>query len=94
MTSMKHALTKTWSSSKRIKQVKFVRLILNLIKNLVSRLNSDITVVQDSLSTNVSMFLRSAIYVVAMVIIIFIISPILAITLCVGIIPSMIASFH
>ena len=45
--------------------------------DLVSRLNSDIQVIQDSLSTNISMFVRSLLFIVAVLIILIIISPVL-----------------
>ena len=45
--------------------------------DLVSRLNSDIQVIQDSLSTNISMFIRSFIFIIITLIILLLISPVL-----------------
>ena len=45
--------------------------------DLVSRLNSDIQVIQDSLSTNISMFITNSMSIVVTLIILFSISPIL-----------------
>lgn len=64
----------------------------NRTGDLLSRLNSDTSVVQDSLSTNVSMFLRSFVSIVSTIIICFVLSPILAITMFVGIIPIIVFS--
>ena len=50
-----------------------------LIIHLVSRLNSDTSVIQDGLSTNVSMFVRSFIFIILSFAILFYIS--LALTL-------------
>ena len=45
--------------------------------DLVSRLNSDIQVIQDSLSTNISMFIRSFVFIIVTLVILFVISPVL-----------------
>lgn len=56
----------------------------------MSRLNSDTQVIQDCLSTNVSMFVRGSVFIICTLVILFIYSPILTgVTLC-GIIPVMI----
>lgn len=67
---------------------------LNAIYNppwTVSRLNSDVAVIQDGISTNVSMFLRSVCVIGASIVALFVMSPILALTMCTGMIP--VASF-
>jgi len=45
--------------------------------DLLSRLNNDVQVVQDSLSTNVSMFVRSLMFIVLVLVLTFIMSPLL-----------------
>lgn len=55
--------------------------------DLVSRLNSDVDVVENSLSSNVSMFVRCMVSIIATMVIIFILSPILAATFLVGLVP-------
>jgi ABC-type bacteriocin/lantibiotic exporter with double-glycine peptidase domain len=57
---------------------------------LVSRLNSDIQIIQDSLSTNVSMFIRGTAFIIATLAILIYISPVLAGATVVSIIPIMI----
>jgi ABC-type multidrug transport system fused ATPase/permease subunit len=59
---------------------------------LVSRLGSDIAVVQEGLTTNVSMLLRSIIFVIASLVIVFIISWELTLIMIAAIIPVMIFS--
>lgn len=54
---------------------------------LVSRLNSDTSVVQDTLSTSVSILVRALTIIIASIVVLFIMSPILAATLSIGIIP-------
>jgi ABC-type multidrug transport system fused ATPase/permease subunit len=61
--------------------------------DLVSRLNSDIQVIQDSLSTNISMFVRSVLFIVACLIILIIISPILMGTTCAGVVVVLVFAF-
>jgi ABC-type multidrug transport system fused ATPase/permease subunit len=53
----------------------------------VSRLNGDTAVIQDSLSTNVSMFIRSSFTITATMVICFILSWKLALTFLAGMIP-------
>ena len=60
----------------------------------MSRLNSDITVVQDCLSTNASLFARSAVYNVSCIVVLMIISPILTATTFGGIIPLSLFSIY
>jgi len=43
--------------------------------DLLSRLNSDIQIIQDSLSTNISMFLRGVLFIILVLIIMMLISP-------------------
>lgn len=50
-------------------------------------MNSDTSVIQDSLSTNVSIFMRASVFIIATLIILFMLSPILAVTTFAGIIP-------
>lgn len=57
---------------------------------LVSRLNSDIQVIQDGLSTNVSMAVRSTVFIIAVIVLLILISPILAGVTVGSIIPIMI----
>lgn len=57
------------------------------LNSLVSHLNSDAEVVENSLSTNVSMFLRSGTSIIATLIIIFVLQPKLAATFLAGFIP-------
>ncbi len=54
---------------------------------IVSRLNSDIQVVQDTLGTNVSMFVRGLLFIITVLIILMIISPVLTAVTFGGIIP-------
>lgn len=55
--------------------------------DLISRLNSDIQVVQDTLGTNVSMFVRGLLFIITVLIILMIISPTLTAVTFAGIIP-------
>lgn len=55
--------------------------------DLLSRLNSDVQVIQDSLSTNVSMFVRGVIFILAVLTILMFISPILTATTFGAIVP-------
>ena len=61
---------------------------------VVSRLNSDIQVVQDCLSTNASLFARSVIYNVSCIVVLMIISPILTAVTFGGIIPLSLFSIY
>ena len=54
---------------------------------LVSRINSDTQVIQDCLSTNVSMFVRGSTFIICTLIILFIYSPTLAGVTLAGIVP-------
>jgi ABC-type bacteriocin/lantibiotic exporter with double-glycine peptidase domain len=56
----------------------------------VSRLGSDIAVVQEGLTTNVSMLIRSVIFVIASLVIVFIISWELTLVMIASIIPVMV----
>lgn len=60
--------------------------------DLVSRLNSDIQVIQDTLGTNLSMFLRSSIFIITAIIILCFISPTLTAVMFGGILPAVIFS--
>ena len=60
--------------------------------DLVSRLNSDIQVVQDVLGTNVSMFVRGVIFILIVLVIMLVISPPLTGTTFGGIVPLVIFS--
>jgi len=63
--------------------------------DLISRLNSDIQVVQDTLGTNVSMLARSALYIISVLIIMLVISPPLTGMVFAGIIPlSVFSNFY
>jgi len=53
----------------------------------VSRLGSDISVVQEGLTTNVSMFLRSLIFIIASMVIVFVISWELTLVMIASIVP-------
>jgi len=57
---------------------------------LVSRINSDTQVIQDCLSTNVSMFVRGTVFILATLAILFIISPVLAGSTLAAILPILI----
>lgn len=61
--------------------------------DLLSRLNSDTSVIQDGLSTNVSMFIRSFIFIIAAIIVLFIISWELTLATLGTIIPVIVFSF-
>lgn len=79
---------RTGDIGKSIVNSSFCRWFINLkYFLLVSRLNSDITVVQDCLSTNASLFARSAVYNVSCIVVLLVISPILTATTFGGIIP-------
>lgn len=65
----------------------------NRTGDLLSRLNADTAIVQDSLSTNVSMFVRAMVSILASLVVLFILSPILAATFLVGLLPIVIFSF-
>ena len=56
----------------------------------MSRLGSDIAVVQEGLTTNVSMLIRSVIFVIASLVIVFIISWELTLVMIASIIPVMV----
>jgi ATP-binding cassette subfamily B (MDR/TAP) protein 9 len=55
--------------------------------DLISRLNADTDVIENGLSTNVSMFLRCGVSIIASLIILFILSPILTLAFLAGFIP-------
>lgn len=59
---------------------------------LVSRLGSDIAVVQEGMTTNISMLIRSVIFVIASMVIVFIISWELTLVMIASIIPVMVFS--
>lgn len=59
----------------------------------MSRLNSDTSVIQDGLSTNVSMFIRAFIFILAAIIVLFIISWELTLATLGTIIPVIVFSF-
>ena len=61
---------------------------LNLF--VVSRLNSDIQIIQDGLSTNVSIFVRCFVFCVTVIVIMVLISPVLAGITLASIVPIMI----
>ena len=60
--------------------------------DLVSRLNSDIQVIQDTLGTNMSMFVRGVLQIIVMLVILFIISPTLTGTTLAGVVPLIVFS--
>lgn len=60
--------------------------------DLISRLNSDIQVIQDTLGTNFSMFIRGVLQLIIMLSILIWISPLLTSTLMAGVIPLIIFS--
>jgi ATP-binding cassette subfamily B protein len=60
--------------------------------SLVSRLGSDIAVVQEGMTTNISMLIRSVIFVIASMVIVFIISWELTLVMIASIIPVMVFS--
>ena len=50
---------------------------------VVSRLNSDIQVIQDTLSTNISMFVRGALFIITVIILLCFISlPLMGVVFC------------
>lgn len=57
---------------------------------VVSRLNSDIQIIQDGLSTNVSIFVRCFVFCVTVIVIMVLISPVLAGITLASIVPIMI----
>lgn len=59
----------------------------NKTGDLLSRLNADIDVIQDSMSSNVSMFMRCFVSIIAIIIILFVLQPLLAVTFFVGFVP-------
>ncbi len=63
-----------------------------LMLSLVSRLGSDIAVVQEGMTTNISMLIRSVIFVIASMVIVFIISWELTLVMIASIIPVMVFS--
>lgn len=63
-----------------------------LMLSLVSRLGSDIAVVQEGMTTNISMLIRSVIFVIASLVIVFIISWELTLVMIASIIPVMVFS--
>jgi len=58
--------------------------------DLLSRLNSDIQIIQDGLSTNVSIFVRCFVFCVTVIVIMVLISPVLAGITLASIVPIMI----
>lgn len=58
-----------------------------MFKLKVSRINSDTQVIQDCLSTNVSMFIRGSVFIIATIVILFFYSPTLTGVTIGGIIP-------
>ena len=66
--------TRMWSSLMSAKLVICVRPYLLTKQYIVSRIGSDIAVIQEGLSTNVSMFLRSFIFILVSFIFLFILS--------------------
>lgn len=63
-----------------------------LIPHLVSRLGSDIAVVQEGMTTNVSMLIRSVLFVIASMVIVFIISWELTLVMIAAIVPVIVFS--
>ena len=53
----------------------------------MSRLNSDVQVIQDTLGTNISMFLRGSLFIIIVIVLMFIISPALTGTVFAAILP-------
>ena len=60
--------------------------------DLVSRLNSDIQVIQDTLGTNMSMFVRGVLQIIVMLVVLFWLSPTLTGTTLAGVVPLIIFS--
>lgn len=60
---------------------------VNRTGELVSRLNSDVQVIQDTLGTNISMFLRGSLFIIIVIVLMFIISPALTGTVFAAILP-------
>lgn len=60
---------------------------VNRTGELVSRLNSDVQVIQDTLGTNISMFIRGSLFILIVIILMFVISPPLTGTVFAAIIP-------
>ena len=62
---------------------------------LVSRLNSDVQKIQDTLSTNISMFVRGTLFIIVVLVLLLVISPLLTGVTILGIIPLLIfAGFY
>lgn len=61
---------------------------------IVSRLNSDTSVIQEGLSTNVSMFIRSFFFILGTVVILFYISWVLTLAMLASIMPVIIFSMY
>ena len=53
----------------------------------MSRLNSDVQVIQDTLGTNISMFLRGTLFIIIVIVLMFVISPALTGTVFAAIFP-------
>lgn len=66
---------------------------LKLMISLVSRINSDIQVIQDCLSVNVSEFARTTLFIIGALTILIVLSPILAGAVFSSILPIMIFGF-
>jgi ABC-type multidrug transport system fused ATPase/permease subunit len=64
----------------------------NRTGELVSRLNSDVQVIQDTLGTNISMFIRGSLFILITIVIMLTISPLLTSTVFGAIIPIIIFS--
>ena len=64
----------------------------DLINHLVSRLGSDVEVIQEGLSSNVSMFLRSFIFIIFAFVFLFILSWQLTLMIIASILPVLIFS--
>lgn len=67
--------------------------LLILLNPIVSRLNADTAIVQDSLSTSVSMFVRAMVSITATIVVLFYLSPILAGTFLLGLTPIVIFTY-
>lgn len=93
VTSTQVSSIKTLSFSTRERQGTYVRQI-NIFNNKVSRLGSDTAVIQEGLSTNVSMFLRSVIFILVSIVFVFIISWQLTLVMIGSILPVIIFSVY
>ena len=60
--------------------------------DLISRLNSDITCIQDTLGTNFSMFIRGVLQLIIMLVVLIYISPLLTATVMAGVLPLIVFS--